>query len=232
MFDAVHLEVSGKCQLSCPYCYVPPAGELSVSEWKEIIRETAPTTRQFTLGGGEPLLYGGTAELVNYIHELGLPVSLTTNGLLADVYGLLLSKVDMVSVSYHGDIGLLNQALSAISGVVKTANVIALKRYWEALPLVIQTCLAYDVGLVVLAPKYCDESEDYTLPFVKEAVAAKGLVMGVDGLCLHDCTAGERFYTISSEGRAMQCSFVRDEWRVGEPARELACLEKGGRYGE
>ena len=58
-FEVIHLEVSGRCQLNCPYCYSRSGTELAVSEWQALVKELAPLTKQFTLGGGEPFLYDG-----------------------------------------------------------------------------------------------------------------------------------------------------------------------------
>jgi len=37
-FDVIHLEVSGRCQLNCPYCYSKSGTELAVGEWLALVK--------------------------------------------------------------------------------------------------------------------------------------------------------------------------------------------------
>ena len=62
--------------------------------------------------------------------------------------------------------------------------------------------------------------------FFARALAASGVEVGLDGLAGGGCTAGRRFFTVASDGRFMQCSFVREPWVIGEPAKAFGCLEE------
>jgi len=155
-FDVIHLEVSGQCQLNCPYCYSESGTELAVGEWQSLMEELAPLTRQFTLGGGEPLLYDGLGDIVETIHRLGLPVSLTTNGLLLGAKGDLVSALDAVSVSYHGDLEVLREGLALLErmGIQRMVNFIMLDQDKPRFGAILEACKTFGAALVLLAPKH------------------------------------------------------------------------------
>jgi len=225
-FDVIHLEVSGRCQLDCPYCYSKSGTELAVGEWQALVEELAPLTRQFTLGGGEPLLYDGLGVIVETIHRLGLPVSLTTNGLLLGAKGDLVSALDAVSVSYHGDLEVLREGLALLErmGIQRMVNFIMLDQDKPRFGAILEACKTFEAALVLLAPKH---TADYDKAwFLARALAAPGIKVGLDGLAVGCCTAGRKFFTVASDGRFMQCSFVRRPWAIGEPAEAFGCLKE------
>ena len=73
----VTLELTRRCNLSCPFCYVRLLGDrlekddLEVSEWLRFLDELA-AARVFMVGfiGGEPLVYRGLPELVERMAAL------------------------------------------------------------------------------------------------------------------------------------------------------------------
>jgi len=225
-FEAIHLEVSGRCQLNCPYCYSRSGAEMPVGEWQALVEELAPLARQLTLGGGEPLLYDGLGDIVETIHRLGLPVSLTTNGLLLNEKRDLVSVLDAVSVSYHGDPEVLREGLASLErmGVQRMANFVMLDRDKPRFGEVLEACETFGAALVLLAPKH---TADYDKAwFLARALAAPGVQVGLDGLAVGRCTAGRRFFTVASDGRFMQCSFVREPWVIGDPVHEFGCCQE------
>jgi len=225
-FEVIHLEVSGRCQLNCPYCYSKSGTELAVSEWQALVEELAPLTKQFTLGGGEPLLYDDLGDIIETIHRLGLPVSLTTNGLLLSEKRDLVSALDAVSVSYHGDLGVLRKGLALLErmGVQRMVNLIMLDRDKPCFGEVLEACKIFKAALVLLAPKH---TMDYDKAwFLARALATPGVQVGLDGLAVGRCTAGSKFFTVASDGRFMQCSFVRRPWAVGDPVEAFGCLKE------
>jgi len=225
-FDVIHLEVSGRCQLDCPYCYSKSGTELAVNEWQALVGELAPLTKQFTLGGGEPLLYDGLGDIVETIHRLELPVSLTTNGLLLSAKRDLISALDAVSVSYHGDLEVLRESLALLDrlGVQRMVNFIMLDQDKPHFGEILEACKTFKAALVLLAPKH---TADYDKAwFLARALAAPGVQVGLDGLAVGRCTAGSRFFTVASDGRFMQCSFVRRPWSIGEPVKTFGCLRR------
>jgi len=225
-FEVIHLEVSGRCQLNCPHCYSRSGTELAVGEWQALVKELTPLTKQFTLGGGEPLLYDGLGDVVETIHRLGLPVSLTTNGLLLSAKRDLVSALDAVSVSYHGDLEVLREGLALLErmGVQRMVNFIMLDQDKPHFGKVLEICKTFGAALVLLAPKHTANYD--TAWFLARALAAPGVQVGLDGLAVGRCAAGRRFFTVASDGRFLQCSFVREKWMIGEPVRPFGCLYK------
>jgi len=225
-FEVIHLEVSGRCQLNCPYCYSKSGTELAVGEWQALVEELGPLTKQFTLGGGEPLLYDGLGDVVEPIHRLGLPVSLTTNGLLLSAKCDLVSALNAVSVSYHGDLEVLREGLALLErmGVQRMVNFIMLDQDKPRFGDILEACKTFKAALVLLAPKHTVAYDKAW--FLARALAAPGVEVGLDGLAVGRCTAGRRFFTVASDGSFMQCSFVREPWAIGDPVHEFGCRQE------
>ena len=78
--------------MNCIFCYnvwkVPgnhyPKGELATDETKKLIAKTIKETKckQFTFTGGEPLLRKDLPELVSFTKDLGVSVTIISNGTL------------------------------------------------------------------------------------------------------------------------------------------------------
>lgn len=87
---SIELEFTRKCNLRCLYCYSnagePAENELSIDELKSVVfqAKNLGARKIVLLGGGEPLLYEGLEEIVNYISSLGLQQIVFTNGVLID----------------------------------------------------------------------------------------------------------------------------------------------------
>lgn len=79
------LEITGKCQLECVHCYADSSprgnhGTMTVEDWKRVIEEGAEVgvkTVQFI--GGEPTLYPGLPELIDYSLNRGIAVEVYSN---------------------------------------------------------------------------------------------------------------------------------------------------------
>ncbi len=102
---SIELEFTKKCNLRCLYCYSnagePAKDELSIDELKSVVfqAKNLGAKKIVLLGGGEPLLYKGLEEIVDYINSLGLQQILFTNGVLIDekIAGFLFkNKVSVV----------------------------------------------------------------------------------------------------------------------------------------
>jgi len=191
-----------------------------------LVKELAPLTRQFTLGGGEPLLYDGLGEVVETIHRLGLPVSLTTNGLLLNEKRDLISTLGAVSISYHGDLGVLREGLALLErmDIQRMVNFIMLDQDKPRFGEVLEACRTFKAALVLLAPKHTAAYDKAW--FLARALATSGVEVGLDGLAVGRCTAGRKFFTVASDGRFMQCSFVREPWAIGDPVHEFGCRQE------
>ncbi|MBI9100514.1 MAG: radical SAM protein, partial [Spirochaetaceae bacterium] len=77
------------CNLRCPYCHNPSLVNhrgndenlRSINELKDFLQKRQHLLGAVVISGGEPLLYEGTKDLVDYIKSLGLKVKIDTNGL-------------------------------------------------------------------------------------------------------------------------------------------------------
>lgn len=79
----VSLALTNKCNLSCPYCYAPKNNhELSSGFVKDIaVTLDKLGTLELTFGGGEPLIYPGLTDLIQWIwNNTTLGINITSNG--------------------------------------------------------------------------------------------------------------------------------------------------------
>ena len=100
------LELTYRCNLSCPYCYVGDdrnKDELTTDEWKRVI-EQIPFYGIVTLVGGEPLIRGDFVDIFGYVSKkVWGKTHLVTNGILINdeiikafkKYNLLLLSVSL-----------------------------------------------------------------------------------------------------------------------------------------
>ena len=84
---SLDLELTKKCNLRCIYCYADGGSaspnELSLDELCGAVDEARVLgAKKVTLTGGEPLTHKHFFDVAEYIHEVGLQVSLYTNGTL------------------------------------------------------------------------------------------------------------------------------------------------------
>ena len=101
-------ELTHKCNLSCPYCYVGKEkiqNELSTQEWFKIIDEI-PWYSFVTLVGGEPLVRKDFSEILYKTSKKTFgKVNVVTNGILLSdkiINDLIKSKILLLSVSLDG----------------------------------------------------------------------------------------------------------------------------------
>lgn len=84
--EALHIELTDKCPLSCPQCYKDnkQASEMPFPVLVKLVQEAQKLNLfQIALGGGEPLVYSKLLVAVKLIAKTQMAVSLTTSG-----YGL------------------------------------------------------------------------------------------------------------------------------------------------
>lgn len=226
-WKVIHLEPSNICQLNCFYCYKKNFinnSELPLSKWLHIINKTYNTTQQFTIGGGEPLLYKNLDRLITHINSKRVPLSITTNGLLLENYQYLLSKINLISISYHGDIKRIEQGLKLLTklNIQRCVNLIAVDKNKKILNTIIDICKWYSSSLLLLYPKQICGEVDKTY-FLSGVVKNRDKIqVGLDGLFLGQCRAGKDFYTITSHGKRIQCSFINNSLNN---IQEFKCLD-------
>lgn len=86
----VVINPSWKCQLKCPYCWLPhtkvnrEAEEHKWREWAEALVRELPGGSTVDISGGEPLLYPGVVDLVSYLGNHGIYWAITTNAMDGD----------------------------------------------------------------------------------------------------------------------------------------------------
>lgn len=102
------LELTYRCNLNCPYCYVGEdrnKHELSTDEWRKIIKQL-PKYSIATLVGGEPLVRLDFGEIFNAVSDrLSGKVTIVTNGILLndDIVKLFdNNRLTLLSVSLDG----------------------------------------------------------------------------------------------------------------------------------
>lgn len=81
----LHLHLTNQCNLHCPHCYMESGkgydNELSTEEIKELCRNFKSIGgTDVSLTGGEPTTRSDFFDIVEYISELGMKVSVFTNG--------------------------------------------------------------------------------------------------------------------------------------------------------
>jgi radical SAM protein with 4Fe4S-binding SPASM domain len=108
LFARFHL--TNRCQLECVHCYTNSSpllskdGELPVERWIQLVEEFAENGGQKILfTGGEALVYKGCIDVMRRAHDLGLEVTLFSNGMLIPRYLDDIREVaDIVQISIDG----------------------------------------------------------------------------------------------------------------------------------
>ena len=102
------LELTYRCNLQCPYCYVGNdrnKNELSTDEWKKVI-DQIPWYSIVTLVGGEPLIRADFEEIFAYASKkLMNKVHIVSNGILINdeiIKAFIKYKLLLLSVSLDG----------------------------------------------------------------------------------------------------------------------------------
>ena len=82
----INLHILEVCNFRCRQCFSKFGTEklLPVKDWEKIVDNciAGADVAEFNIAGGEPMLYPGLVELVQYIRDKGVKVSLITNGSL------------------------------------------------------------------------------------------------------------------------------------------------------
>lgn len=99
----IGIMLTRQCNLSCKYCNTVKddnGKHLNVSQWKKIIDKFIRFGHlQFVFTGGEPLLYKGVYELIDYTYDKAI-TSLITNGIVLNENNIRqLHKLDFLNIS-------------------------------------------------------------------------------------------------------------------------------------
>ena len=247
--EIVHLEISDRCNLSCPYCYVKNqhGKELPLPIWQRIIKDLAESgVFQVTFGGGEPTMREDLDTLARYTKELGLTLCMTSNGLkIPEISKKTLKLFDQINISWHRQVG-FDKALSHLKkiGVRRGINFCLSKDYVKDIDYITRVSKEYEAEILLLT--YKPVNNDWKNQVLPEEVYKLALEMNeekiavaIDGLTCNTCLASKRFCDVNSKGDVSICSFIRepigsllttkflDIWH--NRPRQVACpYKKGG----
>lgn len=106
-FINVGFVVTRKCVLKCIHCCeIPSSEESNLTNIKNIIDKLFERKlKKICITGGEPLVRKDITEILEYIHNKGINITFSTNGILLNKNKLLQMKpfIDNIRFSIYGD---------------------------------------------------------------------------------------------------------------------------------
>jgi len=86
-YKMLNCYVTNACNLRCEHCFMRSGeklkNELSPDEWKKALKDfSSAGGKNVTFTGGEPMMKKGFVEIVKFASQLGLEVTILSNGLL------------------------------------------------------------------------------------------------------------------------------------------------------
>jgi radical SAM protein with 4Fe4S-binding SPASM domain len=163
-FMRIHL--TRLCNLACKHCYadsspfVSTAGQMSVERWLKVIEDFAAAGGEKVLfTGGEALAYAGCEDLMRRSKELGLDVTLFSNGLLiARHLDALRNYVDQVQISIDGPDAKTNDPIRGVG---------TFERARAAVELLLEAKVSVRVSMVVMEENI-ESVRQHFLPFARD----------------------------------------------------------------
>ncbi len=162
--ERLHLHLTNKCNLRCPHCYmnsgVANKNELTTNQIKKLCYDFKKNGgKSVSLTGGEPFMRTDFFELVEYISNLDLVISIYTNGCLwkeEDILNLSKYNIDGVQISIDGYDEESNAIVRGNGSFVKSLEAIDLFRKHN-IYVIIATTAPYEI-LMNNSQKYIDFS--------------------------------------------------------------------------
>ncbi len=112
----ISFTVTNACNLRCKMCgqwseegyirnrTVDARQRMTLEDWKRLVDEIAQRKIRFILvRGGEPFLFKGIIELLQYIHARGIFLSVDTNGTFLDRFAEHLSTISRMHITFSVD---------------------------------------------------------------------------------------------------------------------------------
>jgi MoaA/NifB/PqqE/SkfB family radical SAM enzyme len=99
----LHIRITSKCNLSCPFCYLKDglnqkeSGHLEIDEWQKILKNI-PRTTVLDITGSEPFLAKDFIPFLKLVKKLKFKCSVTTNGTIFN--NQILDEIIDSSISY------------------------------------------------------------------------------------------------------------------------------------
>ncbi len=155
--DVVFIEVTRACNLRCIHCLnnsgIALKNQLTKEKWIKIIRELSDAgVQEIRFTGGEPLVFPGIEELINEASNLGIYVSIGTNGILID-------KEKATILKKAG----LKKAVISLDGTEKSHDAIRGKgtyvKTWNAINLLKKENISLKVNSVIMKSNIDDVIE-------------------------------------------------------------------------
>lgn len=105
----LNVYLTNACNLHCVHCFMNAGSklenELDVEKWKTVLQDFSQAGGEFvTFTGGEPTMYVGFEEVVTFAHQIGLNVTVLSNGLLwtEEKIHRMKSYIDEIQFSIDG----------------------------------------------------------------------------------------------------------------------------------
>jgi len=166
--ERINIATTFSCPLNCEMCGIPEADEggdeLSVYQWKEILKQTAEWgIGHVSFSGGETMARKEkTLELLRFAKKLGLEIDLITNGMFFDdetTKRVLKVGVDRITISVEGSTKEKHNSIrgeGSFESVISTIN--KLNKYRH-----LADYIEYEFSTVVLNKNYDDLLDIYSL---------------------------------------------------------------------
>lgn len=121
----ITIGITLKCNLKCTHCDIwklKSRKELDKNQWMTIIDTLRDWlgTFQISFAGGEPLLYSGILEIIQYAANLGIITSIVTSGSTLDnakLTELLQSNIDTINISLDSINPKIHDKIRGVKGV-------------------------------------------------------------------------------------------------------------------
>ncbi len=105
--ESINIYPTDRCNLKCSMCFeklreLHP--EMAVTDWMSIINQIKKFQPRIHLSGGEPFVYPGIKDLIDYIKKNHLFLTITTNGTSLSEYAEEITqwKVNRIHISIDG----------------------------------------------------------------------------------------------------------------------------------
>jgi radical SAM protein with 4Fe4S-binding SPASM domain len=164
-------ELTSRCNFSCPMCYVKelmPKNELSTAEWKSLFDEAVENGLLYALlTGGEPFIRPDFVELYEYLYDLGVKITVYTNGSLLNA-----ALIQVFAKRPPEFIGLTLYGYDQASYEFMTKNKTGFQQFDEALDLLKEYKIQYALRTIPIQGIY--QMLDQLIDYAKSKAAYLG----------------------------------------------------------
>lgn len=93
------IDITGKCNFECKFCYQESKGKLSIEQIMENVHSN-PDFSKVEIGGGEPFMHKGLLEILGKMVNAGKSVNISTNASIIpeEFFGLEASLRDKITM--------------------------------------------------------------------------------------------------------------------------------------